>query len=157
MATKRRATSKAKPKTKPKAKSAKKVKLLTGGNPQIAKGEGNAPVQAYLNAMPGWKSAMGKRLDKIITRALPGVVKAVKWNSPFYGVKGGEYFLSFHVFARYIKVAFFKGASLTPLPPGTSKQKDVRYLDIYEDDALDEEQLTAWVKQAAAMPGWLNT
>ena len=157
MATKTRAKSKPKTKAKPKAAKKKAVKLLTGGNPQVAKGEGNAPVQAYLNAMPGWKSAVGKRLDKIIVAPVPGIVKAVKWNSPFYGLKGGEYFLSFHVFARYIKVAFFKGASLTPLPPGTSKQKGVRYLDIYEDDALDEKQFTAWVKQAAGLPGWLNT
>ena len=158
MATKKRANSKPKVKAKPKANAAtKKVKRLAGGNPQIAKGEGNAPVQAYLSAMPGWKSAMGKRLDKIITRAVPKVVKAVKWNSPFYGGKGGDYFLSFHVFARYIKVAFFKGSALRPPPPGTSKQKDVRYLDIHEDDALDEKQFTAWVKQAAALPGWLAT
>jgi hypothetical protein len=133
------------------------VKLLAGGNPQIAKGEGDAPVQAYLGAMPGWKSAMGIRLDKIITRAVPKVVKAVKWNSPFYGVKGGGYFLSFHVFARYIKVGFFKGSALQPPPPGASKQKDVRYLDIHEDDGFDEKQFTAWVKQAAKLPGWLAT
>ncbi len=133
------------------------MKLLAGGNPQIAKGEGDAPVQAYLGAMPGWKSAMGIRLDKIITRAVPKVVKAVKWNSPFYGVKGGGYFLSFHVFARYIKVGFFKGSALQPPPPGASKQKDVRYLDIHEDDGFDEKQFTAWVKQAAKLPGWLAT
>jgi hypothetical protein len=158
MATKKRANSKPKLKAKPKAKAAnKKVRLLAGGNPQIAKGEGNAPVQAYLNAMPGWKSAMGIRLDKIITRAVPAVVKAVKWNSPFYGVKGGDYFLSFHVFARYIKVGFFKGSALQPPPTGASKQKDVRYLDIHEDDAFDEKQFTAWVKQAAKLPGWLAT
>lgn len=161
---KKKAATKSRPKPKAAAKknapprrTQKKVKLLAGGNPQIAKGEGNAPVQAYLKAMPGWKSAMGKQLDKIITGTVPNIVKAVKWNSPFYGVEGGEFFLSFHVFARYIKVAFFKGAALTPLPPGTSKQKDVRYLDIYEDDALDEKQFTAWVKQAAKLPGWLST
>lgn len=145
----------AKKKATPRA-TKKKVKLLSGGNPQIAKGDGNAPVQAYLSAMPGWKSAVGKRLDKLITRAVPGVVKAVKWNSPFYGVKGGDYFLSFHVFARYIKVGFFKGSALCPLPPGASKQKDVRYIDIHETDDLDEKQFTAWVKQAAALPGWLS-
>lgn len=134
-------------------KRAPAPKLLSGGNPQIAKGHGEAPVRAYIAAMPGWKRALGRRLDTLITRAAPDVRKAVKWNSPMYGVEEGTYFISFHVFARYVKVAFFRGASLDPPPPGASKQKLVRYLDIHEHDALDEEQFTAWVKQAAKLPG----
>ena len=126
--------------------------LLSGGNPQIAKGYGDAPVQAYIAAMPGWKSGVGRRLDALIVRTVPGVRKAVKWNSPFYGVEDHVWFLSFHVFAKYIKVAFFRGTSLRPVPPGTSKQKDVRYLDIYEGQ-LDEAQFVAWVKQASQLPG----
>lgn len=137
----------------PTSKSAKPVKLLSGGNPQIAKGYGDAPVQAYIAAMPGWKQALGQRLDEIISDAIPGVSKAVKWNSPFYGVEEGVWFMSFHCFAKYVKVAFFRGASLRPLPPGESKQKDVRYLDIREADELDEAQLTSWVKQASKLPG----
>jgi hypothetical protein len=130
-------------------------KLLSGGNPQIAKGHGNAPVQAYIAAMPGWKSKVGRRLDAIVTRTVPGVRKAVKWNSPLYGVAGdGQgWFLGIHCFAKYIKVAFFRGASLRPVPPDESKQKDVRYLDIHEDDELDEAQFAAWVKQASELPG----
>jgi hypothetical protein len=128
---------------------------LSGGNPRIAKADGDAPVQAYIAAMPEWKCELGRQLDAIIVKNAPHVRKAVKWNSPFYGVEGQGWFLSFHVFARYIKVAFFKGASLRPLPPGESRQKDVRYLDIYEDDKLDESQMAKWVKQAAALPGWL--
>ena len=131
----------------------KPAKLLSGGNPQIAKGYGDAPVQAYIAAMPDWKRALGERLDEIITRTIPGVNKAVKWNSPFYGVEEGVWFLSFHCFAKYVKVAFFRGASLRPLPPGESKQKEVRYLDIREDDAFDEKQFAAWVKQASKLPG----
>ncbi|UPT64185.1 MAG: DUF1801 domain-containing protein [Hyphomonadaceae bacterium JAD_PAG50586_4] len=127
-------------------------KLLSGGNPQIAKGYGDEPVQAYIAAMPGWKSAVGAKLDTLITRTVPKVLKAVKWNSPFYGVEEGRYFMSFHVFAKYIKVAFFDGASLRPIPPGASKQKNVRYLDIY-DGELDEKQFSAWVKQASKLPG----
>jgi hypothetical protein len=130
-----------------------KVTLLSGGNPQIAKGYGDAPVQAYIAAMPGWKSDIGRRLDALIARTVPGVHKAVKWNSPFYGLEGQGWFLSFHVFARYIKVTFFRGTSLHPVPPGASRMKDVRYLDIHEDDRLDEAQLTAWVKQASQLPG----
>ena len=133
-------------------RSAAKPKLLSGGNPQIAKGYGDAPVQAYIKAMPGWKSAVGRRLDALIERTVPGVRKAVKWNSPFYGVEEGTWFLSFHVFAKYIKVAFFRGASLDPVPPGKSKHKDVRYLDIYEG-VLDEAQFTGWVIQASVLPG----
>lgn len=128
-------------------------KLLSGGNPQIAKGYGDEPVQAYIAAMPGWKSAVGRRLDELITAAIPGVRKAVKWNSPMYGVEENHYFLGIHCFNKYIKIAFFKGASLRPLPPGESKQKDVRYLDLHEDTPLDEPQFTAWVKQASQVPG----
>jgi hypothetical protein len=153
---------KAKPKAKRAARAgntrksaAKKVALLSGGNPQIAKGEGDAPVQAYIGAMPDWKRSVGRRLDALIVRSVPSVRKAVKWNSPFYGIETQGWFLSFHVFTRYVKVTFFYGASLQPLPPGASKHKTVRYLDIHEGDELDEAQLTSWVKQAAAMPGWL--
>ena len=129
--------------------------LLSGGNPQIAKAEGDAPVQAYIAAMPGWKSDLGRRLDALIESAVPGVTKAVKWNSPFYGVAGQGWFLSYHCFTRYVKVTFFKGGSLRPLPPGKSKHDEVRVLDIHEDDALDEAQLADWIRQAAAIPGWL--
>ncbi len=134
------------------AKAAKPT-LLAGGNPQIAKGDGGAPVQTYIAAMPGWKRSVGRRLDALITRTVPGVHKAVKWNSPFYGVGDEGWFLSFHCFTKYVKVAFFRGASLRPLPPGESRQKDVRYLDIHEDDVLDETQLAAWIKQASQLPG----
>jgi len=130
------------------------VVLLSGGNPQIAKADGDAPVQAYIAAMPGWKRDLGERLDALIARSVPDVRKAVKWNSPFYGIEGRGWFLGFHVFARYVKVTFFRGTSLRPQPPGPSKQRDVRYLDLREGDALDEAQLTTWVKQAAALPGW---
>lgn len=140
-------------KTPERTKPKKEPALLSGGNPQIAKGYGDEPVQAYIAAMPGWKSDLGQRLDKLIERAVPGVSKAVKWNSPFYGVEQGTWFLSFHCFAKYVKVAFFRGASLTPLPPGASKQKDVRYLDIYENDELDEARFSRWVKQASKLPG----
>jgi hypothetical protein len=129
--------------------------LLSGGNPQIPKGEGDAPVQAYIAAMPGWKRDVGRRLDALIERIVPGVEKAVKWNSPFYGVEGCGWFLSFHCFNRYVKVTFFKGAALDPLPPGESKQKDVRYLDIHEDEEVDEASLTSWIRQASALPGWM--
>jgi len=130
--------------------------LLAGGNPQIAKADGDAPVQAYIAAMPGWKSELGRRLDKLIVQTVPGVRKAVKWNSPFYGVEGqGQgWFLSFHTFTRYVKVTFFRGTSLHPVPPGTSKHKEVRYLDIREDDTLDEAQFCAWVEQASRLEGW---
>jgi hypothetical protein len=131
------------------------VKLLSGGNPQVAKGYGDAPVQAYIAAMPGWKRDVGTHLDALIVRAVPKVRKAVKWNSPFYGLDRTGWFLSFHVFARYVKVTFFCGASLRPVPPGASKQKDVRYLDIHEGE-FDETQLTKWVKQAAKLPGFLS-
>ncbi|WP_349435045.1 DUF1801 domain-containing protein [Pararhizobium sp. A13] len=127
--------------------------LLAGGNPQITKGYGDAPVQDYIAAMPGWKSDVGRRLDALIMRTVPGVHKAVKWNSPLYGIEGQGWFLGIHVFTKYVKVAFFRGASLRPVPPGESKQKEVRYLDIHEDDELDEAQLAAWVTQASQLPG----
>ncbi len=127
--------------------------LLSGGNPQIAKGYGDAPVQAYIAAMPGWKSDVGHCLDALITRTVPRLHKAVKWNSPFYGVEDQGWFLSFHCFTKYIKVAFFRGTSLDPVPPGESKQKEVRYFHIYEKDRLDEAQFAAWVKQASQLPG----
>jgi hypothetical protein len=133
--------------------SAAKPRLLAGGNPQIAKGYGDAPVQAYLAAMPGWKSDVGRRLDALIERAVPGVTKAVKWNSPLYGVEGQGWFLGIHVFTNYVKVAFFRGRSLRPLPPGESRQKEVRYLDIHEHDQADEIQFVDWVKQASRLPG----
>lgn len=132
------------------------VKLLSGGNPQIAKGEGDAPVQAYIAAMPGWKRAIGERLDALIERHVPQVRKAVKWNSPFYGVEGQGWFLSFHCFTRYVKVTFFRGASLEPLPPGgTEKSKESRWIDLHENDELDERELARWIKQAAKLPGWM--
>jgi len=129
--------------------------LLSGGNPQIAKGDGDAPVQAYIAAMPGWKSDVGRRLDALIVRTLPHVRKAVKWNSPFYGVEGNGWFLSFHCVTRYVKVAFFNGASLEPLPPGESKQKDVRYLHIHEGDTIDEARIGDWIRQASTLQGWM--
>jgi hypothetical protein len=138
----------------PTAKRGPKPKLLTGGNPQIAKADGNAPVQAYIAAMPGWKSALGRRLDRLIVRTVPGVRKAVRWNTPFYGVEGQGWFLGFNCLTAYVKVTFFRGRSLNPLPPGESKTPQTRYLNIYEDDTLDEKQLTQWIAQAAAIPGW---
>ena len=128
------------------------VRLLSGGNPQIAKGDGDAPVQAYIAAMPGWKSELGRRLDTLIESAVPAVRKAVKWNTPFYGVESGRWFLAFHCFTKYVKVTFFDGTSLEPPPPGTSKQETVRYLDIYEG-AFDEAQFRDWVEQASRLPG----
>ena len=130
------------------------VVLLSGGNPQIAKADGDAPVRAYIAAMPGWKRDVGKRLDALIVRNVPDVRKAVKWNSPMYGIEDRGWFLSFHVFTRYVKVTFFRGTSLRPVPPGASKQKDVRYFDIHEGE-LDEARMATWVKQAAALPGWV--
>ena len=134
---------------------AKKPKLLSGGNPQIAKAVGDAPVQAYIAAMPGWKRDLGCRLDALIAREAPNVRKAVRWNSPFYGVEGQGWFLNFHCFTKYVKVAFFRGTSLRPVPPGESKHTEVRYLDIHEDDPLDEAQMATWIRQAAATPGWV--
>ena len=132
--------------------SGAKPVLLSGGNPQIAKADGDAPVQAYIAAMPGWKSDLGRRLDALIAREVPNVRKAVRWNSPFYGIEGYGWFVSYHVFTRYIKVTFFRGASLEPVPPGSGKDKDARWIDIYEGE-LDEEQMAEWVRQATAQPG----
>ena len=137
-------------------KPTKTPKLLAGGNPQIPKGDGDAPVQAYIEAMPGWKHDVGRRLDDLIVRTVPTVRKAVKWNSPFYGSDGQEgWFLNFHCFAKYVKVAFFDGTSLSPPPPGESKIEGTRYLDIHEHDDVDEELLASWIAQAAALPGWV--
>ena len=127
--------------------------LLSGGNPQIAKADGDAPVQAYIAAMPGWKSELGRRLDALIMREAPGVRKAVRWNSPFYGVVGMGWFVSYHVFTRYVKVTFLMGAKLDPLPPGSGKDPDARWIDIYEGK-FNEEEMAVWVRQAAAIPGW---
>ncbi len=128
-------------------------KLLSGGNPQIAKGEGDAPVQAYIDAMPGWKQRVGRSVDAIVSRTVPGVHKAVKWNTPLYGMEGQGWFLAFHCFDRYVKLTFFRGTSLDPVPPGASKQAEVRYLDIREDDVIDERLLAAWIAQASRLPG----
>ena len=141
------------------ASPAKKPRLLSGGNPQIAKADGDAPVQAYIAAMPEWKRDIGRRLDALVERTVPGVRKAVKWNSPFYGIANQGWFLSYHCFDKYVKVTFFRGTALRPMPPGASKQADVRYLDIREHDmqeggAFDEAQFVAWVEQASEMPGW---
>jgi hypothetical protein len=145
------------PAPKPQSRKVAKPALLAGGNPQVAKGYGDAPVQAYIAAMPGWKRDVGRRLDALIVRTVPGLAKAVKWNSPFYGIEGqGEpqtWFLCFHCYTKYVKVAFFRGASLRPLPPAASKHKHVRYLDIHEHHPLDETQLGDWVKQASQLPG----
>ncbi len=138
--------------SKPSAQTPRSA-LLTGGNPQIAKADGDAPVQAYIAAMPGWKGEVGRRLDALVERALPDARKAVKYNSPLYGVEGEGWFLSFRCFTKYVKVAFFRGSSLRPLPPGESKQELVRYLDIHEHDELDEAQLADWVTQASRLPG----
>ena len=127
--------------------------LLSGGNPQIAKADGDAPVQAYIAAMPGWKSDLGRRLDDLIVRNAPGVRKAVRWNSPFYGIKGQGWFASCHVFTRYVKVSFLNGASLRPVPPGSGKDPNPRWVDIYEGE-LDEEQMAEWFRQSSALPGW---
>ena len=151
---KKRVASSSKPRPKAGAKAGP-VKLLTGGNPQIAKATGDAPVQAYIAAMPGWKQDMGKRLDALIARSVPNVSKAVKWNSPFYGIEGRGWFLGFHVFTRYVKVSFFRGTSLQPVPPGGTG-KDARWIDIHEG-GLDEAQMAAWIRQAAALPGWGNS
>jgi hypothetical protein len=140
-------------KAKSRRSEAKPVRLLSGGNPQIAKADGDAPVQVYITAMPGWKRDLGRRLDALIVRSVPGVLKAVKWNSPFYGVEGQGWFLNFHCFRSYVKVAFFRGAALRPIPPGESRHKDVRYVDIHEGE-FDEVQMARWIEQAAALPGW---
>jgi hypothetical protein len=129
-------------------------KLLSGGNPRIAKGDGDAPVQAYIAAMPGWKRGVGERVDALVMRAVPDARKAVKWNSPFYGIAGNGWFLSFHCYTKYVRLAFFRGAGLKPPPPGMSKLPNVRYLDLRETDAFDEAQLAGWFAQAACLPGW---
>ena len=134
-------------------KRAAKPKLLSGGNPQIAKAYGDAPVQDYIAAMPGWKRDVGRQLDALITRTVPNVHKAVKWNTPFYGIEGQGWFLAFHCYTNYVKVGFFRGTSLHPLPPGASKIKGQRYLDIRENDQIDEAQFAGWVMQASQMPG----
>jgi hypothetical protein len=131
------------------------TELLTGGNPRIAKGDGDGPVQAYIAALPGWKRDLGRRLDALIVKNVPTVSKAVKWNSPFYGIAGRGWFLGIHSFTHYVKIAFFRGSSLRPPPPGASKSKDTRYLDIRETDEIDDAQIARWVKQAAALPGWI--
>ena len=134
------------------ARKRTKPVLLSGDNPQIAKGYGDAPVQAYIAAIPGWKRDVARRLDVLISRAIPDVYKAVKWNSPFYGFEGKGWFVSYHCFTNYVKVTFFRGTSLRPVPPGESKHNAVRYLDVREGQ-LDESQLVDWVKQASALPG----
>jgi hypothetical protein len=134
-------------------RAATKSRLLSGGNPQIAKADGDAPVKAYIAAMPGWKRDVGRRLDALVVRTVPNVYKAVRWNSPFYGIEGQGWFLGIHCFTKYVKVAFFRGAALRPVPPGESKQKETRYLDIREDDQLDEARFVGWVKQASQLPG----
>jgi len=131
---------------------AAKPVLLAGGNPQIPMADGDAPVQAYIAAMPGWKRDIGRRLDALIVKTVPTVRKAVRWNSPFYGIAGRGWFLAFHVYARYVKVTFFRGTSLRPAPTG-GKSKEARWIDVHEDD-LDEARMAAWVKQAAKIPGW---
>ena len=139
-----------------KARPKKKVALLSGGNPQIAKADGDAPVQEYIAAMPGWKRGFGERLDALIVRSVPNVRKAVKWNSPFYGIEGQGWFATLHCLTHYIKLTFFKGKSLSPIPPGgTPKSGESRWIDIREDDELDEAQLGKWLKQAAKIPGWI--
>jgi hypothetical protein len=140
---------------KPDANEAKPLELLSGGNPRIAKADGDAPVQAYIAGMSGWKRDVGSRLDALIVRNVPNVRKAVKWNSPLYGIEGQGWFLGIHTFTHYVKVAFFRGTSLRPVPPGASKSEDTRYVDIREGE-LDEAQVAKWVKQAAALPGWVR-
>ena len=153
MAEKTPKTSKKGEKTSAAAPASAKPVLLSGGNPQIAKGCGDAPVQAYIAAMPGWKQAVGRRLDGLIERTVPGVQKAVKWNTPLYGLADQGWFLSYHCFTKYVKVTFFRGASLQPLPPGESKHKEVRYLDVREEEPFDEVQFVDWVRQASRLPG----
>ena len=143
----------ARPNEAPAKGEAAKPKLLSGGNPQIAKADGDAPVQAYIAAMPGWKRDVGRRLDALIVRTVPGVRKAVRWNTPFYGIEGRGWFLGFHCITKYVKVAFFRGTSLRPVPPVESKHKEVRYFHIHEDEPLDEELVASWIRQASGLPG----
>lgn len=147
-------TAKAPRKSTVKQRAAAKPKLLSGGNPQIAKADGDAPVQAYISAMPGWKRDVGRRLDALIEQTVPGLRKAVRWNSPFYGTEGRGWFLSFHCMTRYVKVAFFRGTSLRPVPPVESKNEGTRYFHIHENEPIDEELVTRWIKQASELPGW---
>jgi hypothetical protein len=135
------------------SKQPKKVKLLAGGNPQIAKADGDEPVQAYIAAMPAWKREVGRRLDALVQRSVPSVRKAVRWNSPFYGIEGNGWFLSFHCFTKYVKVVFLNGTSLDPMPPVESKNEGTRYFHIHENDAIDEKLLTSWLRQASKLPG----
>lgn len=137
----------------PQAGKGAEPRLLSGGNPQIAKADGDTPVQAYIAAMPGWKRDVGRRLNALIERTVPGVRKAVRWNSPFYGIEGRGWFLGFHCITRYVKVAFFRGASLDPVPPVESKHKEVRYFHVYEHDQIDEELVASWIRQASELPG----
>lgn len=137
-------------------RTAKKPKLLSGGNPQIAKGEGDAPVQAYIAAAPGWKGDVARRLDALIVDAIPAVRKAVKWNSPFYGIEGNGWFMSFHCMSKYVKVAFFKGGALSPPPPVASSDPHVRYFHVHEGEPINESVVAGWIRQAAALPGWLT-
>ena len=137
-------------------KEAGPAKLLTGGNPQIAKGDGDAPVQTYISAMPGWKSDVGRRLDGLITSQLPNVHKAVRWNSPFYGIEGNGWLVSVHVLSRHVQLNFFCGSSLDPVPPGKGKDPNARWINIAEGDRLNEEQITAWLKQATHLRGWAS-
>ena len=134
-------------------KASEKPRLLSGGNPQIPKGDGNEPVEAYLDAMPGWKRKVGRSLDELIVRTLPEVHKAVRWNSPYYGIEDNGWFLSFHCFTRHVRLTWLNGTSLDPIPPGESKHAHVRYLDIHENDAVDEKLIASWIRQAAELPG----
>jgi hypothetical protein len=137
-------------------KEKSKPVLLAGDNPQIPKGDGDTPVQAYINAIPGWKQDVARYLDKLIVKTVPDVKKAVRWNSPFYGMEGEGWFLNFHCYTKYVKVAFFNGVALDPMPPGESKDEKVRYLDIRENAMPEEELLASWIKQASALPGWIT-
>ena len=153
-----RATSKNRPtrsRSRPPSAKATEPVLLSGGNPQIPKGDGDVPVQAYIAAMPGWKSAAGRRLDALIVRTVPDVKKAVRWNSPFYGMEGRGWFLAFHCFTKYIKVTFLSGTKLRPLPPVGSKDPNTRYFHIHENEEIDEELLASWIQQASELPGWI--
>lgn len=148
----RKAESNSPPKSQP--RTAARPKLLSGGNPQIAKGDGDAPVQAYIAAMPGWKQDVGRRLDELIVRTVPGVRKAMRWNSPFYGAEASGWFLAFHCMTKYIKVTFFAGTSLRPIPPVESKHETTRYFHVHEDGRFDEELVSSWIEQASKLPGW---
>jgi hypothetical protein len=153
MADKQKKTASQRKSTGPRKNTGAPPILLSGGNPQIAKADGDAPVQEYIAAMPDWKSDVGRRLDSLIVKNAPKVRKAVRWNSPFYGIEGRGWFLSYHCFAKYIKVTFLKGASLDPVPPVESKHPDTRYFHIHEEDVFDEKLLTNWIRQAAKLPG----